>query len=79
MSWQAISQQDCLLVQNEQQIMMAGSWLLGLLGLLAAASLAVLVGDRMAAQARMAARSASRQALRLMTALFWDLGEHPGR
>jgi hypothetical protein len=76
MSWQAISQQDCLLVQNEQQIMMAGSWLLGLL---AAASLAVLVGDRMAAQARMAARSASRQALRLMTALFWDLGEHPGR
>ncbi len=49
MSWQAISQQDGLLVQNEQQIMMAGSWLLGLL---AAASLAVLVGGRMAAQAR---------------------------
>jgi putative ABC transport system permease protein len=49
MSWQAISQQDGLLVQNEQQIMMAGSWLLGLL---AAASLAVLVGGRMAGQAR---------------------------
>jgi ABC-type antimicrobial peptide transport system permease subunit len=49
MSWQAIAQQDGLLVQNEQQIMMAGSWLLGLL---AAASLAVLVGGRMAGQAR---------------------------
>jgi putative ABC transport system permease protein len=48
-SWQEISQQDGNLVKNEQLIMLVGSWLLGLL---AVASVAVLVGGRMADQIR---------------------------
>jgi ABC-type lipoprotein release transport system permease subunit len=45
--WQEISQQDGLLVRTEQKILLFGSWLLALL---AVASLAVLVGGRMADQ-----------------------------
>jgi ABC-type antimicrobial peptide transport system permease subunit len=48
-SWQSISQQDGNQVRNEQLIMLVGSWLLGLL---AVASVAVLVGSRMADQIR---------------------------
>lgn len=48
-SWQDISQEDDNLVQHEQQVLLMGSWLLGLLAL---ASIAVLVGGRMADQLR---------------------------
>jgi ABC-type antimicrobial peptide transport system permease subunit len=48
-SWQQISLRDGSLVNNEQQILTAGSWLLGLLAI---TSLAVLVGGRMADQTR---------------------------
>lgn len=47
--WQDISQQDGRLVQNEQLVMMVASWLLCLL---AVASVAVLVGGRVADQIR---------------------------
>jgi ABC-type antimicrobial peptide transport system permease subunit len=47
--WQFISQQDGRLVQNEQLVMMVASWLLCLL---AVASVAVLVGGRIADQIR---------------------------
>ena len=49
MSWQEISVQDGRLVANEQRILSTASWLLGLL---AVASVAVLVGGRMAEQTR---------------------------
>jgi ABC-type antimicrobial peptide transport system permease subunit len=48
-AWQQISQQDGKLVKNEQLVLMVASWLLGLLGV---ASVAVLVGGRMAEQIR---------------------------
>lgn len=48
-SWQQIDQADGKLVANEQRILLIGSWLLGLL---AVASVAVLVGGRMADQTR---------------------------
>jgi putative ABC transport system permease protein len=47
--WQQISQQDGQLVKDEQAVLLVGSWLLALLAL---ASLAVLVGGRMAEQVR---------------------------
>ena len=47
--WPQISRQDAQLVRAEQQIMLVGSWLLALL---AVASLAILVGGRMAGQIR---------------------------
>jgi FtsX-like permease family len=47
-SWQSIAYDDGLLVQDEQQVLMPGAWLLGLL---AVASVAVLAGGRMSAQA----------------------------
>ncbi len=49
MSWQDISVQDGLLVTNEQRILSTASWLLGLL---AVASVAVLVSGRMTEQTR---------------------------
>ncbi len=49
MPWQAISQQDGLLMRTDQKILLIGSWLLGLL---AVGSLAILVGGRMAEQRR---------------------------
>ncbi|HXW79571.1 MAG TPA: FtsX-like permease family protein [Acidimicrobiales bacterium] len=48
-AWQWISQQDANLVKNEQRIMLIGSWLLGFMAI---ASVAVLVGVRMADQMR---------------------------
>jgi putative ABC transport system permease protein len=48
-SWQAIAAQDAKEVRNEQLVLEVGSWLLGLL---AVASVAVLVGGRMAEQTR---------------------------
>lgn len=48
-SWQQISLRDGSVVRNEQLILTAGSWLLGLLAI---TSLAVLVGGRMAEQTR---------------------------
>jgi putative ABC transport system permease protein len=48
-SWQQISSQDSKEVQFEQQALVLGSWLLGLLAVL---SVAVLVGGRMAEQNR---------------------------
>jgi ABC-type lipoprotein release transport system permease subunit len=48
-AWQDIRQEDGDLVQNEQRALLTGSWLLGLLAL---ASIAVLVGGRMADQIR---------------------------
>ncbi len=48
-SWQHISSADGKVVTNEQRILIVGSWLLGLL---AVASVAVLVGGRMADQTR---------------------------
>jgi len=48
-SWQSISQQDATLVKSEQLVMLVGSWLLAIL---AVASVAVLVGGRMAEQLR---------------------------
>ncbi len=47
-SWQSIAYDDGLLVQDEQQVLTPGAWLLGLL---AVASVAVLVGGRMSEQA----------------------------
>ena len=48
-SWQNISQQDGLIVANEQQAMMIGAWMLAVL---AVAGVAVLVGGRLAGQTR---------------------------
>ena len=48
-SWQAIAAQDATELHNEQLVLTAGSWLLGLL---AVASIAVLVGGRLAGQTR---------------------------
>jgi putative ABC transport system permease protein len=48
-SWQRIRVADALLVVDGQQVLMTGSWLLGLL---AVASVAVLAGGRMAEQTR---------------------------
>jgi putative ABC transport system permease protein len=48
-SWQDISQQDGLIVADEQQVLSTGGWLLGLLAI---ASVAVLAGGRMAEQGR---------------------------
>jgi putative ABC transport system permease protein len=47
--WQQIAQQDGNIILNEQRVLLVGSWLLGLL---AVASVAVIVGGRMAEQAR---------------------------
>jgi putative ABC transport system permease protein len=47
--WQQIAQQDNNLVLNEQRALLVGSWLLGLL---AVASVAVIVGGRLAEQTR---------------------------
>jgi ABC-type antimicrobial peptide transport system permease subunit len=47
MAWQDISAADARLVEGEQQVLSVGSWLLGLLAL---ATVVVLVGGRMAAQ-----------------------------
>jgi putative ABC transport system permease protein len=47
--WQQIAQQDNNLILNEQRVLLVGSWLLGLL---AVASVAVIVGGRMAEQTR---------------------------
>ncbi len=47
--WQQISQQDGNIILNEQRVLLVGSWLLGLL---AVASVAVIVGGRMAEQTR---------------------------
>ncbi len=49
MSWQAIAVGDALLVTDEQQVLSVGAWLLALL---AVASIAVLVGGRMAQRTR---------------------------
>ncbi len=46
-SWQSIAYNDGLLVQDEQQVLTPGAWLLGLL---AVASVAVLTGGRMSEQ-----------------------------
>ena len=48
-SWQGIAAADGLLVQDEQQVLSPGAWLLGLL---AVASVAVLVGGRMTEHTR---------------------------
>ena len=48
-SWQQIAAVDARMVANERLVLLVGSWLLGLLAL---ASMAVLVGGRMAEQAR---------------------------
>jgi ABC-type lipoprotein release transport system permease subunit len=48
-SWQAIAAQDAKEITNEQLVLDVGSWLLGLL---AVASVAVLVGGRLAEQTR---------------------------
>jgi putative ABC transport system permease protein len=47
--WQQIEQQDANLVLNEQRVLLLGSWLLGLL---AVASVAVIVGSQLAEQTR---------------------------
>lgn len=49
MAWQGISAADARLVAGEQQVLSVGSWLLGLLAL---ATVVVLVGGRMATQIR---------------------------
>jgi len=49
MSWQSIMNEDAKTVAIEQLVLLTGSWLLGLL---AVASVAVLVGGRMAGQTR---------------------------
>jgi ABC-type lipoprotein release transport system permease subunit len=49
MSWQGISSQDGRLVYSEQQVLMVATWLLGLLAI---ASVTVLVSGRMAEQTR---------------------------
>jgi len=48
-SWQDVAAADSLLVQDEQQVLTPGAWVLGLL---AVASVAVLAGGRMAERAR---------------------------
>jgi putative ABC transport system permease protein len=48
-SWQSIKQQSAQLVATQRRVLLTGSWLLGLL---AVASVAVLVGSRMADQIR---------------------------
>jgi putative ABC transport system permease protein len=48
-SWQGIAARDGRVVASEQQVLLVGSWLLGLL---AVASVAVLAGGRMAGQVR---------------------------
>jgi ABC-type lipoprotein release transport system permease subunit len=48
-SWQSVATGDALLVTDEQQVLTVGAWLLGLL---AVASVAVLVGGRMAQRTR---------------------------
>jgi ABC-type lipoprotein release transport system permease subunit len=48
-SWQGIKQQSAQLVATQRQVLLTGAWLLGLL---AVASIAVLVGGRMADQIR---------------------------
>jgi ABC-type lipoprotein release transport system permease subunit len=48
-SWQQIADQGTKMVANERLVLLVGSWLLGLLAL---ASMAVLVGGRMVAQTR---------------------------
>jgi putative ABC transport system permease protein len=48
-SWQGIAAADGLLVQDEQQVLMPGAWLAGLLAL---ATVAVLAGGRMAERTR---------------------------
>jgi putative ABC transport system permease protein len=48
-SWQSIKQQSAQLVATQRRVLLTGSWLLGLL---AVASVAVLVGGRMADQIR---------------------------
>jgi putative ABC transport system permease protein len=48
-AWQSIAYNDGLLVQDEQQVLTPGAWLLALLAI---ASVAVLVGGRMSEQAR---------------------------
>jgi ABC-type lipoprotein release transport system permease subunit len=47
--WQMISRQDGMLMRKEQRILVVGSWLLALLAI---ASLAIVVGGRMAEQQR---------------------------
>ena len=47
LSWQSIATGDALLVTDEQQVLTPGAWLLGLLAM---ASVAVLVGGRMSEQ-----------------------------
>jgi putative ABC transport system permease protein len=49
LSWQSIRNEDAKTVANEQLVLLTGSWLLGLLAL---ASVTVLVGSRMAGQTR---------------------------
>jgi putative ABC transport system permease protein len=49
LAWQTIRDTDGLLVADEQQVLLPGSWLLGLI---AVASVAVLAGGRMAEQTR---------------------------
>jgi putative ABC transport system permease protein len=49
LSWQSIRNEDATTISNDQLVLLTGSWLLGLLAL---ASVAVLVGGRMAAQTR---------------------------
>ncbi len=49
MSWQTVAAGDALLVTDEQQVLSVGAWLLGLL---AVATVAVLVGGRMAQRTR---------------------------
>jgi putative ABC transport system permease protein len=48
-SWQSIRNEDAKTISNEQIVLLTGSWLLGLL---AVASVTVLVGGRMAGQTR---------------------------
>ena len=49
LSWQSIATGDALLVTDEQQVLTPGAWLLGLLAM---ASVAVLVGGRMSERTR---------------------------
>jgi hypothetical protein len=49
LSWQSIQAEDAKMVGNVQQVLLAGSWLLGLLAI---TSVAVLIGGRMAEQTR---------------------------
>ena len=49
LSWQSIRNEDATTISNDQLVLITGSWLLGLLAL---ASVAVLVGGRMAGQTR---------------------------